>query len=400
MTLFILLAALLVLLPLGFVALPLWRGVPAVSSPTVRKEANLAIFRDQMAELEREKLEGSLVEAEFEQAQRELRRRLLEEVPADSADTVPAVGGPSRKAALVVALLLPLLAAGGYRLLGKPQALDPLATVQPGTMTPEKIQGMVASLAERLKANPDDTQGWLMLGRSYKMLGRAAEAAQAYGKAESAMAGDPDLLTDYADLLAMLAGGSLDGKPLALIDQALHLDPDHVLGLWLAGTAAFNRRDYAGAVVFWERAVTQLPEESEDGRMLGESIAEAKRRSAVKLDPAMAVGGRVELAQALKARAAPGDTVFVFARPIEGPRIPLAVAKVRVADLPYTFVLDDTSAVMSDQRISGQSSVTVEARISSSGNAVARDGDLQSKAVTVRVGERKLRLVVDQVVTH
>ena len=400
MTIFILFSALIVAVALILLVRPLWRGSPAVVAPAERKEANLAIFRDQLAELEREKAEGTLAEAEFEQAQRELRRRLLEEIPADGDDTVAAVRGASRKTAIVVAVLLPLLAIGGYVLLGKPQALDPLATVQPATMTPEKIQSMVAGLAEKLKANPDDAQGWLMLGRSYKMLGRNAEAAEAYGKGEAAMVDDPDMLTDYADLLAMLAGGSLDGKPLALINKALHVDPDHVLALWLAGTASFNRRDYADAAVFWERAVKLLPEESDDGRMLSESVAEAKRRSSVKIDPAKSVAGRVELAPAMKARVDPGDTVFIFARPTDGTRIPLAVAKVRVSDLPYAFVLDDGSAVMSDKRISGQASVTVEARVSKSGNAVARDGDLQSKAVTVRVGERKLKLVIDQPVVR
>jgi cytochrome c-type biogenesis protein CcmH len=400
MTIFILFAALIVVVALLRLVPPLWRGSSAVVAPAERKEANLAIFRDQLAELEREKAEGTLAEAEFDQAQRELRRRLLEEIPADGDDTIAAVRGASRKTAMVLALLLPALAVGGYLVLGKPQAMDPLATANPGEMTAEKIQGMVVGLAEKLKSNPDDAQGWLMLGRSYKMLGRNVEAAEAYGKGEPAMAEDPDMLTDYADLLAMLAGGSLDGKPLALINKALHVDPDHVLALWLAGTASFNRRDYADAAVFWERAVSLLPEGSEDGRMLSESVAEAKRRSGVKIDPAKSVSGNVELAPAMKARVDPGDTVFIFARPTDGTRVPLAVAKVRVSDLPYAFVLDDGSAVMSDKRISGQTSVTVEARVSKSGNAVARDGDLQSKAVTARVGERKLKLVVDQVIAR
>ena len=301
---------------------------------------------------------------------------------------------------MVIALLVPLLAAGTYLLIGKPQALSPLATMPPGQMTPEKIQSMVTSLAERLKSNPGDAQGWVMLARSYKSLGRNAEAAEAYGKGESAMEGDPDLLTDYADLLAMLAGGSLDGKPLALINKALHADPDHVLALWLAGTAAFNRRDYPDAVIFWERAVRVLPEGSEDGRMLSESVAEAKRRSNVKVDPAKVVAGHVELAPAMAERVSPGDTVFIFARPTDGTRVPLAAIKLRVSDLPFDFVLDDTLAMMPDKVISGQSSVIVEARISRSGNAIAANGDLQSKPATVRVGERKLKLLVDQVVTR
>jgi len=397
MTAFVLCAALLVIATLILLLPPLWRGASASSVSTDRKEANLAIFRDQFAELAREKVDGSLAGADFEQAERELQRRLLEEIPTESADASRGVGGASRKTAILLALLLPLLAVGGYLLLGAPQALNPLATALPGKMTPEQMQDMVIGLAERLKARPDDTEGWLMLARSYKTLGRTAEAAEIYARVEPAMAEDPDFLADYADLLAMLAGGNLDGKPMTLVDQALHLDPNHVVALWLAGTASFDKGGYANAVIFWQRAVNLLSAESSDARTLNDGIAEAKRRMGVTANPAKTVAGRVELAPALAARASPGDTVFVFARPTDGTRAPVAVAKVHVSDLPFSFVLDDTSAVMADKRISSQSRVIVEARLSRSGTAMPQDGDLESKAQTVRVGERKLRLLIGQV---
>jgi cytochrome c-type biogenesis protein CcmH len=400
MTVFILCAALLVAAALAILLPPLWRGASVGSASADRREANLAIFRDQWAELAREKAEGSLAGADFAQAERELRRRLLEEIPADSADARVGVGGTSRKTAMLLVLLLPLLAVGGYLLLGTPQALNPLATALPGKMTPEQIQGMVVGLAERLKAKPDDTEGWLMLARSYKTLGRSAEAAEIYARVEPAMAEDPDFLADYADLLAMLAGGNLDGKPMALVDRALHLDPNHVVALWLAGTASFDKGGYADAVIFWQRAVKLLSAESSDARTLNDGIAEAQRRMGITANPAKTVAGRVELAPALAERASPDDTVFIFARPTDGTRAPVAVAKVHVSDLPFAFVLDDSSAVMADKRISSQSRVMVEARLSRSGTALPQDGDLQSKVQTVRVGERKLRLLIDQVMTR
>jgi len=398
MTPFLIFASLLVLVVLALLVPPLWRGRQGSSDGAQRKESNLAIFRSQLAELEREKAEGELDEKDFAQAREELQRRLLDEVADDQAAKPAARTLPSRKTAIILTIVLPLLASAGYLTLGNFRALDPLAVAQQAKMTPEQIVAMVDKLAQRLQDNPGDAEGWMMLGRSYKMLNRPAEAAQAYAKIEAALGDDPDFLTDYADLLAMLSGGDLRGKPLALINKALHIDPNHVLALWLAGTAAFDSRDFAGAVVLWERARNILPPDSEDAAMLNDSIATAKNRMDVKSDLGKAISGTVELAKSIAAQTAPSDTVFIFARPTDGTRTPLAVAKLHVADLPYTFTLDDSSAIMGDKKISGQTQVIVEVRTSQTGNAIAQDGDLQSKPVTVRVGEKKLKLVIDQIV--
>ncbi len=397
MTEFVFVAALLVLMVLLVLLFPLLRRAPAACNAAPgRQEAILAVFRDQMAELANERDQGILADTDFELAHQELRKRLLNEMPVSDQAVPPSAGRSSRMTALVIAIALPLLAVGGYRLFGTPEALEPLATMAEGRVTPEQIQGMVDNLAKKLKANPDDAPGWVMLARSYKSLGRIDEATAAYGKAEASMSGDPDFLAEYADLLAAQAGGHLDGKPMALINQALHLDPNHLVALWLAGTSAFNMRDYPDAAVLWERALKAVPEESPDRQMLVDGIAEAKRRSNARVDPGRSVAGRVELAPALAARTSPGDTVFVVARSPDGSRMPLAVAKAHVSDLPYAFVLDDSSAMMPDRALSSQSRLIVEARISSSGNAIAREGDLQSQAATVSLGEHKLRLVVDR----
>lgn len=395
---FVLFAALLVLVAAAFLLPPLWRQPRGEAPGAGRRAANLRIFRDQLAELERERADGALAEGDFDQAQRELRHRLLAEVEA-TPEALPAPGpGPSRGAALALILFLPLAAGLGYRMLGAPEALDPLATAAPGQVTAQQIETMIGALAERLKAHPDDLQGWLMLGRSYAMTGRLAEAVAAYGKAEKAMEGDADLLAGYADLLASQNGGRLDGKPLALIGKALRVDPDHVQALWLAGTAAFNNGAYADAVVFWERAVKVLPADSEDAASLGAGIAEAKRRGAAGGDPARTIAGQLQLAPALKERFAATDTVFIIARPVDGSRTPLAVLRAQVADLPYAFVLDDRSSMAENLRLSQQQVVEIEARISRGRDVRAKPGDGRTAPVKVRVGARHLNLVIDQVI--
>lgn len=395
---FVLLAALLVLVTAALLLPPLWRQPREEAPGAGRRAANLRIFRDQLAELERERAEGALGEGDFDQAQRELRHRLLAEVEAAPEAMPGSKSGCSRGAALALILFLPLAAGLGYRMLGAPEALNPLATAAPGKVTPQQIETMIGALAERLKANPDDLQGWLMLGRSYVMTGRLAAAVEAYGKAEPAMEGNADLLAGYADLLASQNGGRLDGKPMALIGKALRIDPDHVQALWLAGTAAFNNHAYADAVVFWERAAKVLPPESEDARSIDAGIAEAKRRGAAKVDPGRAIAGQLQLAPALQGRFAATEPIFIIARPVDGSRAPLAVLRAQVADLPYNFVLDDTSSMVANQRLSQQQEVEIEARIAHGRDVRAKPGDARTAPLKVKVGARHLKLVIDQVI--
>ncbi len=279
MTQFAIYATLLIVVVAAFILPPLWLGLRAPKSRADRKEANLAIFRDQLQELESEKSEGMLAEVDFEQARRELQRRLLEEVEPDAATTqaTPASHAPTRKTAIAILLLLPVLALLGYGMLGKPQALDPTQSAARPKMTPEQINAMVAKLAERMQANPDDMQGWLMLARSYKTMGRYEEAADAYGKAEKLVNEDPDLLASYAETLAMASGKDLQGKPSQLIARALKLDPKHPHSLFLAGAAAMEAGNAKQAITYWEALLPLVEPGSEIDQMLRSGIDKMKQ---------------------------------------------------------------------------------------------------------------------------
>lgn len=277
MTQFAIFATLLIVVVAAFILPPLWLGLRSPEEKADRKQANLAIFRDQLTELEREKSDGSLAESDFEQARRELQRRLLEEVEPDAGATTPGTHGPSRKLAAAILVLLPVLAVLGYGMLGNPNALDPTRTAAPQQMTSEQINDMVAKLAARMEANPDNMQGWLMLARSYKTMGRYAEAAEAYGKAEKVINDDPELLASYAETLAMAGGTGLTGKPSQLVERALKIDPQHPHSLFLAGAAAMEAGNNKKGIAYWEALLPQVEPGSEIDLMLRSGIDKMKQ---------------------------------------------------------------------------------------------------------------------------
>ncbi len=283
MTTFALFAALLMAAVLALLLPPLWFRRQSKQAVPDQRQANLAIFRDQLGELERERSEGTLAAADFDQAQRELQRRLLDEVSPEAA-ALAVDEASSRKTAIAILFLLPICALTLYLVIGTPRALDPTQTApQPAQaaqeMTPEKINAMVESLAARLKDNPDDTQGWLMLARSYKMQGRYAEAGDAFAKIEKVVDQDPDLLAMYAETLAMAAGKGLAGKPRALVEKALKLNPQHGHSLFLAGAAAIESGDKRQAIRYWEALLPQVEPGSELDQMLRDGLDKLKAQA-------------------------------------------------------------------------------------------------------------------------
>ena len=274
---FVLCAALIVALACAFLLPPLWSGRRRAAVDNDRQAANLAIFRDQLAELERERQEGLLAAADFDHARQELQRRLLDEA-GPAADAAAGAAAPSRKAALALLVLLPLGAALGYALLGNPAArtAPPPPPANAG-FDQKQIDDLVARLAERLRNNPDDTKGWLTLARSYKALGRYEESVKAYVKAEKVINDDPDLLASYAEAVAMANGQNLAGKPLQLIERALKINPKHVWSLYLAGAAAMQANDIKKGIAYWETALPLADPDSELGKAMREGVDEAKR---------------------------------------------------------------------------------------------------------------------------
>ena len=277
MTQFAIFATLLIVVVAAFILPPLWLGRRAPGARAGRQQANLAIFRDQLTELERERREGALADGDFEQARRELQRRLLEEVEPAADAPPPDAHAPSRKTAIAILVLLPIVAVVAYGMLGKPQALDPRQTAAQPKMTPEQIDAMVAKLAERMQANPDDLQGWLMLARSYRTLSRYEDAVAAYGKAEKLINDDPELLASYAETIAMATGQGLTGKAAQLIERALKLDPQQPHALFLAGAAAMEAGDIQKAIAYWEALLPQVEPGSEIDRMLRSGIDKMKQ---------------------------------------------------------------------------------------------------------------------------
>lgn len=407
MTPFWISTGLLTLLVLALLCWPLLRqrGGDGAS----RRALNTAIYRDQLAELERDLASGALSQADYAGAREEIERRVLEDVATDSA---PADAAPRRlpRTALALAVTLPLAAALLYVVLGTPTALDPAAR-QGQQASAAEIEKMVANLAAKLEKDPDNLEGWAMLGRSYLVTGRFADAAKAFDKAGPAMEASAELMLQVAELSAELNEGRVEGRGRELLQRVLKAEPENPQALVLAGTDAFFRQQYADAVRHWEAVLAQLPPGSPDAQnltagiekarsLLGAAPSGAKARPDAK--PAAAasktVSGRVTLAPALAGKAAPDDVVFIFARAAEGPRMPLAVVRTRVADLPRDFTLDDSMALSPELKLSSAGTLRIEARVSKSGDAAARPGDLRGESGPVQPGASKLSIVIDKVV--
>lgn len=416
MTLFWIVAGLLVLTALAFIVLPLWRrrSVQTVD----RTQVNLSVYRDQLDELEADFRNGTIAEDQYEQGKQELERRLLDDVNVQQAPPAAetAAGGASKVTMGFVAVIVPVLAIGLYLHLGQPEALNPEALVAqpeegmgPGhSVTPQMIEGMVEKLVAKLEKEPNDPEGWRILGKSMFVLERFPEAAFAFQQAAQLTPNDADVFADLGDALAMANGGSLEGKPMEAIQRALELNPNHEKALWIAGTAAYNDGNFQEALRIWKHLLETLPPGSPDAQSLQGSIAEAEAQltgkpAADSPQPVAAAGGGkitgvVKLGPQLAGKIEPGDTVFVFARAVDGPRMPLAIVRASAGDLPMQFTLDDSMSMMPGMSLSGFSEVVVGARISKTGNAMPQSGDLEGLRSPVKVGTENVEIVIDKVV--
>lgn len=418
MMLFWSLAAALTAAALAFLLPPLLRRRTA--APDDRVAANAAIYREQLEELAADLQRGAIGKEEFERASREIERRIVAEHAASGPQA--AQHRPLLAAAIAIGLGLPLLAAVGYWNLGNPEGLQKVATAadEAHTLTGAQMEALVERLAERMEKNPDSAEGWALLGRSLNALGRHERAAAAYAKAEKLLPQNADILADYADALAMAQGRNLEGEPFALVKRALAADPDHIKALALAGTAEFERRNYPAAIAYWERILKVVPPDSEFTRSVVGSIAEARELEGVAAAPkadakarpapgktakaakepaaGASLAGTVSLDPSLAAKAAPGDTVFILARPAEGSRMPLAIARVTVAQLPYRFTLDDSMAMAPGATISSHAQITVVARVSKAGSATPQKGDIEGSIGPVAPGASGLKVVLSRIV--
>lgn len=408
MTAFFVLAALLTLAVILRLMWPLWRGERRQAVSVA--QLNSKVYRDQLAELERDLARGQLDEAAYHEARDELQRRMLQDVETSPAN--PGVSGPARWTAIAIAALVPLGAAGLYARVGNAEAL----VAQDHAVAPQNVREAVAKLAEALQKNPDNPEGWLLLARTYRKMGMFPDSAAAYERAQSMVSRSPDLLVEQADVLAAAAGDELEGRPMALVRQALALDPKHPMSLMLTGMSAYRKADFIGAITQWQLLLTVLPEGSpeaeqvqanidqarEEGKVPASAMPKQQARTDAPAAPAAAAGphtvaGEVSITPALAAQLRPDDVLFVIARPDDGSRAPVAVLRRKVSELPMQFVLDDSLAMMPERTISKAKSVILVARISRSGQPMAQPGDLTSEATApVAPGTGGIRLVIDR----
>lgn len=413
MTAFIALAALLAVGALLFVLPPLVKG--RRKSNVLRSQVNAAVYRDQMRELDADLAAGTLAPEEYQKARAELEARVLQDVTADDvADTAPTRG---RWTVIAAGVAVPVLAIALYTLTGTPQALSPQMAGEGGghEVTEQQIVEMVSRLAAKLKENPDDAEGWVMLGRSYSVLGKFPEAAQAYAQATQRVPDNAQLLADYADAAAMAQGRKLEGVPEKIIAKALQVDPNNVKALALAGSASFEKKDFATAASHWEKILKLVPPDSDIAKSVQSTVAEARQLAAGGPPATMAaapqsapaapaakgggeaatVSGTVSLKPELKSKVGPNDIVFIYARAAEGPRVPLAVLRKPARELPVQFTLDDTMAMAPNMKLSAFPKVIVSARVSKSGNAQPQSGDLQGASGAVANAASGVNIVID-----
>jgi cytochrome c-type biogenesis protein CcmH len=449
MTLFWILCAALVLLAIAFVVVPLLRATRLEDTGPARAALNAEVYRDNLQELDRELADGVLSPEQHAIARAELDRRALVEADlldasaaaaaasvAATAATAAAPAGargraPARRGRWLVSgafAMVPILTIATYLAIGNPAALAP---------PDRQFLEMVDSLAERMKSNPGDPEGWVMLARAYQITGRMPEALDAFEKASALRPEDAGLLASHADALAMVQG-SLQGRPFELIVKALKLDPKNPTALALAATAAMENGQFQESIALWSRLAAVVEPGSRDRTAVDEAIEQVRQialAKGVKLaapppaagaapgatastataaqpvpaPPATAgsaapaaggarISGEVSLAPELMRQAKPDESVFIFARAVDGPPLPLAVIRTTVQALPLRFTLDDSSSMAPGAKLSMHRQVVVSARVSRSGDAKPQPGDLVGSVQPVNVGATGVKVLISDVV--
>ena len=455
----------MLLVALAFVLVPLLpfrkRAEATTESAKLSNAAsNVAVFRSAKREIEAEFSRGVISAEERDSALNELSQRLVDEVPEDDAAPAALVPAESHRAPWwligVLGMLVPVAAASIYATLGSPQALNGVATAagaksphapggpaggaEGGAASPisdTQILAMVDTLAEKMRQNPDDPKGWVLLARSQGALGRYPEAMAAYERAAKLLPMDAQLLADYADVMVMSLGGRFDGKPVELIRRALVLDPSNMKALALLGTAEMRFGNREGALKQWEKLKSLLAKDSDDFRQVESIIGEiqsgkslearaapvaspppaAPAQNVSPVPPAvakptavpanaassgagLAVSGQILLAPEISAKLATTDTLFIYARAKDGPRMPLAILRIpapKAGEFPKAFELTDAMSMAPGMALSSVPEVVIEARISKSGNAQLQPGDLSGVSEPVKPGARAIKVTISRV---
>ncbi len=401
---------------------------------------NITVYRDQLNELDHDLQNDILTQEQYHKSKQELQQRMLQDVPGgEKMITNKNNKVHSIATSIVITLTLPLAAVFLYLVIGDTRGLLPQAQLANATQTNrggdsnslaghDNFSSVLENLIARLNKNPEDIEGWIMLGRTYAIMERYTDATNTYAKLAELVPNNPQILSDYADVLAMKNQGSLAGKPTELIYQALSIDPQYPKALALAGTAEFEQEKFEQAAVHWEKLLKVIPADSQLAKSVKDSIDEAKSLAAgdKRIEPeqlakapesqsqqsdniqpekdstntatpaSVSVSGRVTISEELASKASPNDVLFIYARAKTGPKMPLAILRLKASDLPATFTLTDDMAMMPNMKISSFPEVVIEARISKSGQAIPASGDLQGFSQPVQIGNNDIAIVINK----
>lgn len=398
---------------------------------------NITVYRDQLTELENDLRNDILTQEQYDKSKQELQQRMLQDIPDKEKHSISKTKKAHNIAiSIFISLTLPLAAVSLYLAVGETRGLLPQAQLASATKMNqgnngensqghENFSAALESLISRLSTNPNDIEGWVMLGRTYSSMERYTEASNTYAKIVELVPDNPQILSEYARALAMKNQGTLAGKPTELLYQALKIDPQFPPALALAGHAEFEQEHYAQASAHWEKLLASIPSDAPMAKSIRDSIAEAKLLASngtgklpehtvaasepvetnlqpVKNDTdapsttSTSVSGRVAIKPELASKAASSDTLFIYARAKSGPKMPLAILRLKVSDLPATFTLTDDMAMTPTMKMSSFPEVVIEARISKSGQAVPASGDLQGFSEPVKLGHNDIAIIIDR----
>jgi cytochrome c-type biogenesis protein CcmH len=331
---------------------------------------------------------------------------------------------------MAMALLIPVMALGMYHEWGKPEIIPLLAAndpaSSPGDTAPHgqnqstqdlpPMEELVKKLAAKLEKQPDNAEGWLMLGRSYMAMRQPGQAINAFERGSQVDPNNVTLLLAYAEALAQVSGNAFTGKAAELVEKAHRLNPKNPNGLWMMGIVAYQEKDYQGAIGYWEQVKPLLAPDNQDLNAIDSAIDEARAQIGMEPQlpsivsanesPAMPVSSSddqsieviIKLDPSLQDRVSPDDLVFIYAKAVAGPPMPLAAVRKKARDLPITIRLDDSMAMMPEMKLSSFSAVAVGARISFSGNPAAQSGDLEGEIKPVEAGQTgPVMVVIDSI---
>ena len=421
MLLFWLLSSLMVLAALALVVPSLLRGRAARHAAP--GDANVALYRERIEELERERDRGEIDPERYAALREDLERGLLSDAGGREAERT-AAGSPSPGMAVAVAVAVPAASLALYLWLGSPHGVDSRTSPRDAAATTDgvpSVEAMVASLADRLATDPDDAEGWLLLARSQVILERHDAALAGFRRAHALLGDEPALLADWAEAEAAADGNRFTAAALGRLERALEIDPDHEKALWLGGFAAAQDGRTDIAVARWERLLAIQPPDSREATIVSELLArirgmgsetttataDGETDSAAPATAASETGTaggarivvEVSLSPDLAAGTGDGEPVFVFARAPGAAGPPVAVARTVTGALPAVVVLDESSAMVPSRSLAGVERVMVTARVARSGTVTRTAGDLEGTFGPVEVADSgSVRIVISQVV--